>query len=339
MPREAMITPLTLYNIDETIFDGIVLPDYHFPRSIEYDDLFLKEGWTLDKDVLIDNLLLETAELDVLYTNPEFFKFAVTRWAAKEYPVWRALYETLFYKYNPIWNKDGTLKESEKQVRDLLVNNKRTKTMNNATVDNTSENISDTDNVDEHIDRSVVNNNVKSENENSENSKNSYNAKSGSEVSNGTETSDSDSTNKVSAYDNMLGFDNSTKNESGANKVFNDNKVNVENTNNNEIGEVSTNRNGIETGNITEGVVTDNDRNYNRDRSTVNNRIDNGTEIENTDNTDTGNIDVDRIRNEYGNIGLTTTQSMIEAERNLVKFNIYDLIIDSFKARFCLLIY
>lgn len=41
----------------------------------------------------------------------------------------------------------------------------------------------------------------------------------------------------------------------------------------------------------------------------------------------------------YGNIGVTTTQQMIEAERDVVKFNIYDYIIDSFKRRFCLLVY
>lgn len=339
MPREALISPLTLYNLDNTIFDGIVLPDYHFPRSIEYDDLFLKEGWTLDKETLIDNILLETAELSVLYTDPDFFKFAVSRWAHKEFPVWKALYETIFYKYNPIWNKDGSVKETERQVRDLLVNNTRTKTMNNAVVDNTTENISDTDNTDESVNRNLVNNNVKTENENIENSKTGSNSTTETEVTNGTEYSGSDSTNKVSAYDNMLGFDNSTKNENTANKSTGENKVNVGTANNNESGESNTNRNGVETGNTSENVITDNDRNYNRDRSTLNNIINNGSESETTDNTDSGSIDVDTTKHEFGNIGLTTTQSMIESERNLVKFNIYDLIIDSFKARFCLLVY
>lgn len=41
----------------------------------------------------------------------------------------------------------------------------------------------------------------------------------------------------------------------------------------------------------------------------------------------------------YGNIGVTTTQQMIEAERNVVKFNIVDYIVEDFKRRFCLLIY
>lgn len=41
----------------------------------------------------------------------------------------------------------------------------------------------------------------------------------------------------------------------------------------------------------------------------------------------------------HGNIGVTTTQQMIEQERNVAKFNIFNYIIDSFKSRFCLLVY
>ena len=41
----------------------------------------------------------------------------------------------------------------------------------------------------------------------------------------------------------------------------------------------------------------------------------------------------------WGNVGVTTSQQMIEEERRISKFNIMDYIIDSFKRRFCLLIY
>lgn len=41
----------------------------------------------------------------------------------------------------------------------------------------------------------------------------------------------------------------------------------------------------------------------------------------------------------YGNIGVTTTQQMLQSERDIVQFNIYDFIADSFKNEFCLLIY
>lgn len=40
-----------------------------------------------------------------------------------------------------------------------------------------------------------------------------------------------------------------------------------------------------------------------------------------------------------GNIGVTTTQRLIVEERRVVQFNIIDYIIESFKRRFCLLIY
>lgn len=57
--------------------------------------------------------------------------------------------------------------------------------------------------------------------------------------------------------------------------------------------------------------------------------------------TDNGTIDNDATTDirSYGNIGVTTTQQMIEQERETALFNIYDAIIQSFKYRFCVLVY
>ena len=41
----------------------------------------------------------------------------------------------------------------------------------------------------------------------------------------------------------------------------------------------------------------------------------------------------------YGNIGVTTTQEMLEAQRKVVRYNVYNEIADSFKEEFCLYIY
>lgn len=41
----------------------------------------------------------------------------------------------------------------------------------------------------------------------------------------------------------------------------------------------------------------------------------------------------------HGNIGVTTSQQMIEAERNLVRYDFYMEIVNSFKKEFCLLVY
>lgn len=56
-------------------------------------------------------------------------------------------------------------------------------------------------------------------------------------------------------------------------------------------------------------------------------------------NSSGASTDVKRTARMWGNIGVTTTQQMIEEERRISKFNIQDYIIDSFKRRFCLLIY
>ena len=48
--------------------------------------------------------------------------------------------------------------------------------------------------------------------------------------------------------------------------------------------------------------------------------------------------DVESIR-AFGNIGVTTTQQMMQQERDIAKFNLYDIIAEEFKLRFCILVY
>ena len=71
----------------------------------------------------------------------------------------------------------------------------------------------------------------------------------------------------------------------------------------------------------------------------------NTTDTEETDVTShSESLNVNEHANEhtshiYGNIGVTTSQQMIEAQREVVKFNMVDVIIADFKGRFCLPIY
>lgn len=337
MARRAMITPLTMYKIDNTIFDGITLPIYNFPRSSEYPDLFLY-GWNMDKETFINNLLLETAELDTLYTEPDYFKFAVTQWSHKEFPIWQKLYETLFYKYNPIWNKDGTIKENANEIRNMINNENRIKSASSTGGSSENENINDTDNTNNiHIEtgeesktnsgnKSITDNKTSTgtENENTNNSK--------------TIADDTTQTNKISAFDASTFADreqtiidkDTTERENNINNKI---SINTESGNSSELNSINENTNNIVTSNDT------NIRDYNRGRKVTNSNNTTNNENENVINTDNGTIDNVLTRIEQGNIGVTTTQQMIEAERELVKFNIYDFIIDSFKARFCLLIY
>lgn len=76
----------------------------------------------------------------------------------------------------------------------------------------------------------------------------------------------------------------------------------------------------------------------NREKDTLNNtRNETQTNTGTSSGTESG--EVTRSRHEYGNIGVTTTQQMINEEREVVKFNMVNYIIEDFKQRFCILVY
>ena len=77
-----------MMQIDSTILDGLQIP----------------QG--LDRDTLKDNLVLECAELEVLYADAEFFKVAVSVWSAKQVKYWARVLNAERANYNPIENYD-----------------------------------------------------------------------------------------------------------------------------------------------------------------------------------------------------------------------------------------
>lgn len=91
MSNKSWLSILGLYNWDNTIFDNMVLPE-DFTQD--------------DKTTLINNLLMETAELEVLYTDPDFMKNAIEAWSAKEVYTWTRLYDAMMAQYSPIENFD-----------------------------------------------------------------------------------------------------------------------------------------------------------------------------------------------------------------------------------------
>lgn len=193
---DALLSVLGLYEADPDLFTEMVIPP------------------SLSRDTLINNLVMDLAEVNTIISDPAVMKLAIKHWSASRIDVWQHLYDTTQYDYNPIWNKDGYYKE--KETRDLA---------------------------------------------------GSLSGSSGT---------DETRTDKRSAYDST---------------VF----QNVEQS------------------------VLESD-------STVNNN-----------STDTGTIE--RERTEHGNIGVTTTQQMIKEEREIAEFNLYSIIIDEFKQRFCIMVY
>lgn len=80
----------TLYNFDNSIFDGISLPD------------------NLSVPDFINTLMAQYGEMPVLYSYPPLLKTLIATWSNTSQYSWAHLAETLKAEYNPIENYDRT---------------------------------------------------------------------------------------------------------------------------------------------------------------------------------------------------------------------------------------
>lgn len=315
-----MVTPLSLYMLDQTIFDNLQLPTPP-TNPTDYPDLYVA-GFQLDRQVLVDNILMECGELNVIYPQPDFFKYAVGQWSKKELTVWQALYDTLFYKYNPLWNKDGTIKETARELRDLTRGETRSRTREE------TEGITDTiREEDTSGNQRTTSDTVLNTGTVQDAGTNSKNTTHGGNVT----TSGSDSTTvQVSGY-NETGFQNRDKTDTTKSETVTDAST---------IAESGTDGN-TRTDNLREeadGSIVDQGTGTHQGDNTRAREV-GEEESETVEATDEGSVENTLERTETGNIGVTMTTQLIEAQRALVKLNFYDLIIESFKERFCLLVY
>lgn len=91
MPLKATMSLLGLYEFDKDLFTLM-----KYPSGFSDDD----------KITFINNLLAETANLQILYPDPGFMREMIGAWSKKQLHVWEELYKTLSYDYDPIMNYD-----------------------------------------------------------------------------------------------------------------------------------------------------------------------------------------------------------------------------------------
>lgn len=201
---KATLSLLGLYQYDNTIFNELVLP----------------EG--MDKQLYINNLLMETAEMEVLFSNPATMRSVIGIWSSAHLDSWAKMWNTTKLEYNPIENYD--------RQEDWTDNNK--------------------------------------------------------------------TNSKVQSKDVGTGKNHSTDISKAA---------------------------GFDSGNLVTSDQNDNDSN---NEST---QIGNSEGNSNEELKHTGRV--------HGNIGVTTSQQMIEEERRVADWNMYEYLIDKFKQQFLLLVY
>jgi len=91
---------LGMYEFDPTIFDGFESPTYTDENNTIH---------TLNRDDVINNILLHCAELEVVYPSATMMKLAIGVWSASNLDSWNKLYASQLVKYNPIWNVDADI--------------------------------------------------------------------------------------------------------------------------------------------------------------------------------------------------------------------------------------
>lgn len=82
-------------------------------------DMFAEAAFPdrLDRETLIDSIILECGNLGLFYTDPDYMTQAVKAWSRRRIRIWEEMLDTTEYEYNPIWNKDGVYRESRHDTR------------------------------------------------------------------------------------------------------------------------------------------------------------------------------------------------------------------------------
>lgn len=306
MSRGAILSALGLYEWDRTLFDLMLIPAQ------------------LDKPLLINNLLAETAELEVLYPNPIVMKSLIGSWSAKQLPVWVHLYETTGYVYDPIENYNRM--ETGSQSGNGSTSHGGTDTSTETTAHTGTDTRTDTRTTSGKDTLDMTRRDGGTETEQAVTSM----EQGGRDVTSGTDTKSHHvagfNPGTPSAGDD--GLFKSTRDEDNLNHGVSYGKT-EDGTGSRTTTFGKTENNKDET---TYGKTeTETDAQTYGSTITKNGSMTHGETIL-TENTGGHTLHA------HGNIGVTT-QQLIQEEREIARFNLYDIIIEDFKQRFCVLVY
>lgn len=225
MSRGASISIYGLYMWDHTLFDDMIIPE------------------TIDKEILVENIITTLEPLPVIYPDASFMKLAIRSWSTKEVHNWIKLNDALTIDYEPL--------ENYNRLEDWTDYGTNSQKFNNAETGSSSQS------------------------------------------GNSTTTNNSEGSNK----DFSTGYNDLTLNATGSSSTSGSGKAELVHSTNDKTQNESTGTNTGSQNNIHSGRV-------------------------------------------HGNIGVTTSQQMLQSEVDLrTNTNIYDIITEEFKNRFCIMVY
>lgn len=120
MSRGILLDIMALYNHDNTLFSA-----FQVPTSITWvehgpdGDVTHTESIPYTKQNIIDNILLECAELEVVYPDSDYMKLAIGTWSTKRLYTWQRIADVLYRKYDPFVNMNRHEWRETVEDRDL----------------------------------------------------------------------------------------------------------------------------------------------------------------------------------------------------------------------------
>ena len=293
-------------------------------------DLFLNLSVPsgIDKNTLVDNILLRGGEFEVVYSDPAFMQYAIGTWSRKWFRTMQKWIEALSIDYDPLENNDRY--ENWNDTSEKVMNNNRTLDHDDTLTINTK----DLTTLNTENKRTINTESLETRNLTDKETRD-YEDEETRDL-NDTTTYDKVITTEreVSAYDSS----NYQPSEKTTETDSNGNNVSVDGT-----GTDTFTHTGTDT---FEHTGTDTTNNFGTD--TMNNT---GTDtldrtgIENTahtgnitDNGDESGVDT-HAGHVHGNIGVTSSQELLLSELSVSEWNIYEHITDLFLTEFVIPIY
>lgn len=238
----------------------IGIENYLNPDHSVFEQMQLPVG--IDRQILIDTILMRCQEFELLYSDPDFLINAVNVWSRKNYRVFDKWEKALNIEYDPLYNYDRTEEYTDEHTG--------------------------------QFDRT------------------------GSGTS--SESSDYTRTDNLSSSDDHTRTDNLSSDTTHSEKAFND--LSYVGTSKDETDDTGTQR--IAGTNTNSGTV----RNAGSGSGSLSNS-ENGTDA--YTNTHKARL--------FGNIGVTTSQQMLQSELDIARWNLYEHIADLFCQEFCIMVY
>lgn len=272
----------------------------------------LPEG--IDKDTLESNIILQGGEFEVLYADPYFLKFAMEPWVKKWYRTFEKWVTALNIEYDPLYNYDRT--------------EEYTDTHTGTVSDAGSGTSSSTNNITRGAEGSSVTTDSGSSSNTRTDNLTETNEGSGSTTTNATHSgqNSNETINQVSAYD--------VNDFANANRTTSTGSDSATDTTTTTTSDESEKRN---TGTVQDAGTTTG-RSATEEESSATETAE-GSGRTTNNNLRTHNLTDHHTARLYGNIGVTTSQQMLESELDIAKWNLYEHITDLFIEEFTIPVY